>query len=173
MYSLLYIMDFIIDFIGFNSPIILVTINTILLFKQQKYLLLYFVFYGIDYLLIGILKNIIQQPRPSEFLDKKYHDGDNYSSVNLYGMPSGHCGLSFYSVLFIWLVNKSTKVLILELTICLITIYQRLKYKKHTLEQLFAGALLGCFVALIAYKTGNRLFAYNSPILNRFLFKEI
>lgn len=167
-------MDFIIecfDFIGYNSPIILVTINTICLFKQQKYLLLYFVFYGIDYLLIGILKDFIRQPRPYGYLNQEYKDGDNYTKVNLYGMPSGHCGLSFYSVMFLWLVNKSTNVLILELTICLLTIYQRLKYRKHTLEQLFAGTLLGCSVALIAYKIGNRLFAYNSPVLNRFLLK--
>jgi len=181
MYSLLYIMDFIIDiidFIGFNSPNILIVINTICLFKQQKYLLLYFVFYGIDYLIIGILKDLIKQPRPSEFLDKKYYDGIDYSKVNhyglpsaYYGMPSGHCGLSFYSVMFLWLVNKSTNILILELTISLLTIYHRLKYKKHTLEQLIAGAILGCSVALIAYKVGNRLFAYNSPVLNRFLSK--
>jgi membrane-associated phospholipid phosphatase len=86
-------------------------------------------------------------------------------------MPSVHCGLSFYSVMFLWLVNKSTNILILELTISLLTIYHRLKYKKHTLEQLIAGAILGCFVALFAYKVGNRLFAYNSPVLNRFLSK--
>jgi len=161
----------IIDFIGFNSPIILLTINTIYLFKQQKYLLLYFVFYGIDYLLIGILKDLIKQPRPSGYSNQEYKDGDNYTKVNLYGMPSGHCGLVFYSVTFLWLVNKYTNVLILQLAISLLTVYQRLKYRKHTLEQLFAGALLGCFVALFAYKIGNRLFAYNSPVLNRFLLK--
>ena len=142
------------NYIGYNIPYILLIINSFLLLKQKKYLLIFWVFWGLDYILIGILKDWIRQPRPSGFLDKENHDGDDYSKMRnssmYYGMPSGHAGLSFYSTLFIWLVNKSTSILITELTLCFLTCYHRFIYKKHTLEQLFAGAILGSFVALIA-----------------------
>lgn len=168
--------DFTIDifnFIGFNVPYILLIINSFLLLKQTKYLLLYWVFWGFDYLIIGILKDWIRQPRPSGFLDKENYDGGVYSKIKnssmYYGMPSGHAGLSFYSTLFIWFVNKSTSIFIMEFTLCFITLYHRFIYRKHTLEQLFAGALLGSSIALFAYKVGNNRFPYNISFKGKYL----
>jgi len=135
--------------------------------------LIFWVFWGLDYILIGILKDWIRQPRPSGFLDKENHDGDDYSKMRnssmYYGMPSGHAGLSFYSTLFIWLVNKSTSILITELTLCFLTCYHRFVYKKHTLEQLFAGAILGSFVALLACTTGKYKFHLSSSFQEKYL----
>jgi membrane-associated phospholipid phosphatase len=146
----------IIDKIGNRNPEILLLINSIVLLDQKKYLGIYLLFFIINYYLIGFIKNLIKEPRPIGFSDSKYYDGGDYSKS--YGMPSGHSGLVFYSTMFLWLVKKSTPLLIFELFMCAITIYQRYTYKKHTIEQLFAGALLGSTVAFIAYHTGKKVF---------------
>jgi hypothetical protein len=41
---------------------------------------------------------------------------------------------------------------------CAITLYQRYVFKKHTIEQLFGGALLGSAVAFIGFHTGKKIF---------------
>lgn len=146
----------ILDQIGYRNPEILLFINSIILLDQKKYLAVYLLFFLVDYHLIGFTKKIIKQPRPIGFLDTKYQDGGDYTKS--YGMPSGHSGLVFYSTAFLWLVKKSIPILIFELSMCAITLYQRYTYKKHTIEQLIAGAFLGTTVAFFAYHTGKKIF---------------
>jgi len=146
----------IIDEIGYRNPELLLLFNSIILLDQKKYLAIYLLFFLVDYYLIGFTKNLIKQPRPIGFSDSKYYDGGDYSKS--YGMPSGHSGLVFYSTVYLWFVKKSIPLLIFELSMCAITLYQRYIFKKHTIQQLFAGALLGSTVAFFAYHTGKKIF---------------
>jgi membrane-associated phospholipid phosphatase len=145
-----------IDRIGNRNPEILLLLNSFILFDQQKYLGIYLLFWIVNYNIIKFTKNIIKEPRPIGFSYKKNDDGYDYS--NSYGMPSGHSGLVFYSTVFLWLVKKSISIFILELFMCFITLYQRYSYKKHTIQQLFAGALLGSTIAYIGFYTGKEIF---------------
>jgi membrane-associated phospholipid phosphatase len=85
------------------------------------------------------LKNIIKQPRPKNI---KPLDG-NYGNKYKYGMPSYHSQLTFFSITFLYLLYGNKSLLIIELLIGCITIYQAYSYNRHTLEQLFGGAFIG------------------------------
>lgn len=148
----------IIDRIGNRNPEILLLINSILLLDQKKYLGIYLFFFIIERYLNEFSKKIIKEPRPIEYANKKYDDGNVYLYPHTYGMPSGHSSLVFYSTTFLWLVKKSTPLLIFELFMCAITLYQRYKYKKHTIQQLFGGAILGSIIAFIGFHTGKKIF---------------
>ena len=65
------------------------------------------------------------------------------NSVYCIGMPSGHAQSSFFSVIFIYLALKDIKIIIVYLFIALITMYQRVLFKQHTVLQVSAGAIVG------------------------------
>ena len=71
----------------------------------------------------------------------------------MYGMPSAHAQSVFMSLTFLYLVKESPAWLLGELFIAGLTVYQRWKYNRHTLEQLGVGALLGSLVAYVGYYT--------------------
>ena len=139
-----------IDIVGYEGPNISLVITSVALLDQKKYLGSFILFYFVDYYLIGLLKNMIEEPRPKGYLDKKNDDGGKYEGIAFYGMPSGHSAIVWYSTVFLWLVKRSPYLLIIELVICFNTMYQRWSFKKHSIEQLAVGALLGGSVAWIS-----------------------
>jgi membrane-associated phospholipid phosphatase len=126
--------------IGFMGPIILSFITIYSLWNQQKYLYPYLVFSIGNTIVNKILKNIIKQERPS---NSKKIMNENYSGSEIYGMPSGHAQSAFFSISFLYFAIGSTNWIFIELIIAALTLYQRWKYRQHTLAQLFAGSLLG------------------------------
>jgi len=139
-----------IEIVGYEGPNISLVITSFALLDQKKYLGSFILFYFVDYYLIGLLKNMIEEPRPKGYLDKKNDDSGKYEGIAFYGMPSGHSAIVWYSTVFLWLVKQSPNLLILELAICFNTMYQRWSFKKHSIKQLAVGALLGGSVAWIA-----------------------
>ena len=95
-----------------------------------------------------VLKIIIKQKRPGDGLKIM---NEEYSGVEIYGMPSGHAQSSFFSISFLYLVKGSPSWLIVGLFISALTIYQRWKYRQHTVEQLFAGSVIGIGFSYISY----------------------
>jgi membrane-associated phospholipid phosphatase len=138
----------IIEKLGFIGPIILFFIGTYNLWNQQKYLFSYLVFFIGNTILNKILKTIIKQKRPNDGVKIM---NEEYSGVEIYGMPSGHAQSSFFSLSFLYFVKGSPTWLIIELFIATLTIYQRWKYRQHTLEQLFTGSVVGVGFAYFAY----------------------
>lgn len=141
----------IIDHIGYNGPSIAIIITVVNLLDQTKYLVSFILFYFVEYYLVGMMKNMIKEPRPSGYLEKKYDDGGDYEGISLYGMPSGHSSAVWYAATFLWLVKGSPYLLILQLAICFNTMYQRWAFRKHSVAQLFAGALVGGGVSWFAF----------------------
>jgi membrane-associated phospholipid phosphatase len=141
----------IIDFIGYNGPIITFIIGFVYLLKRPPYLIVYLVFTFINQFIIRLLKGLIREPRP--ILHNKIDE-------EKYGMPSGHAEHIFYFITFTYLVNESIIILLLELFISFLTLYQRWKSKNHTIKQLIVGSLLGCIIA------------YFSVILTRIYLKN-
>jgi membrane-associated phospholipid phosphatase len=138
----------IIDKLGFLGPLILLCIGIYNLWNQQKYLLSYLVFFIGNTILNKILKIIIKQKRPSDGIKIM---NEEYSGEEIYGMPSGHAQSSFFSIAFLYFVKGSPTWLIIELFIATLTIYQRWKYRQHTLEQLFTGSLVGVGFAYFSF----------------------
>jgi membrane-associated phospholipid phosphatase len=148
----------IIDFIGFLAPHLLFIISILLLWNKKYYLVYYIVGYGFNIVLNLILKGIIRQPRPSEdikLINISKNNGKRIS-YDKFGMPSGHAQLSFFSVVFIYLVFKNIPLTIFYIIISLFSLHQRVKYKNHTLLQVIIGTLVGAFVGFAIYMLTKR-----------------
>jgi hypothetical protein len=125
--------------IGFYGPWILALIAIINLRNMPYYLVGYLVFSFLNKATNSLLKKVIKQPRPSKTVD---HSG--------YGMPSAHAQSMFFSTAFLYSTKGSIELLIVELALCALTLYQRWKVKAHTPEQLAVGALVGITLGYLA-----------------------
>jgi len=149
-------MDYIylIDLLGFHVPLLLFVIACFFLWSKPVYLITYFIGFFINIGINSFSKAFIQEPRPSEdkniFYPAKTHL-KRYSFDN-YGMPSGHAQTSFYCLVFIWLTLKNVKIITLYLLLSGLTLYQRYKYKEHTMLQLIIGSILGGIMGYIFFK---------------------
>jgi membrane-associated phospholipid phosphatase len=142
-----------IDYIGYLGPFLLLSATIILLRTKATLLSVYVVGYVLNLIINIVLKELIKQPRPSEDLsifNASIAHGKRIS-FDRYGMPSGHATSVFYSTAFIFLALKNPFLSIIYLLISINTGYQRIKYKNHTLTQVICGAIIGGFVAYIAY----------------------
>ena len=144
---------FILDWVGYFAPIILFVSSCFLLYKKNMLLSLYIIGSILNTALNGILKDIIKQPRPTEdirifnaskMLDKRF-------GYDRYGMPSGHAQSVFFSTVYIYFALDNKYISLIYLAISLITMYQRVKYKNHTIFQVIVGAIVGSFVGYLFY----------------------
>ena len=141
----------IIEKAGFYGPNITIIINIIALLDQPKYFATFILFYCFQYYLNGMMKNVLREPRPKGYLDKKYDDYGYYHGIEGYGMPSGHSSDVWFCTIFLWLVKNSPYLLILELAICFNTMYQRWSFHKHSIQQISIGTLVGASIAWFAF----------------------
>ena len=145
----------ILDQLGFYGPFLIILLCSVSLWGQNKFLFLYLIFSFVNIYFNRGLKMIFQEPRPKGFADEKNvtKDLEFYKNGDQYGMPSGHSNLSFYSIAYSYLVKKQiNSYFLMEMTLALVTLAQRFKYKKHTLTQLFVGAIVGMIYAYVAFE---------------------
>jgi membrane-associated phospholipid phosphatase len=134
-------------------------IGPLLLFVNSLYLLwhkdnlFYYYLYGVflNAILNLVLKGIIKEPRPLE--DPKLFNialkhSIRFKFINgyphdIFGMPSGHAQSAFFSTIFIYLALKDIKISLGYLFIALLTMYQRVLFKDHSVIQVIAGAIVG------------------------------
>ena len=139
------------DILGYFGPQILCILSLILLFEKSMMLKYYLFGYVVNIILNIVLKGIIKEPRPNEdkhmfniWLNNGMKTDRHW--FDRFGMPSGHSQGVFYSTAFIFFALKNSNWAILFLLISLNTMYQRVKYKNHTLKQVIVGALVGSLV---------------------------
>ena len=142
------------DSIGYYGPMILCGGHVYVLRNQFLYLFSYLAFFCMNVYLNTWLKTVIREPRPEN--QKNYNLMDELTTVKStygqqYGMPSGHTQSLFYSISFAYLVTKSIPLFIGSLCIAAITVFQRLKYKKHTFAQIIMGAVFGTLFGTITF----------------------
>ena len=135
------------DYIGFFGPIILSFITVLKLYKQQPYLIGYFIFLGGNVIVNHVLKHIILEERPS---GGRSLINEPYNGMHKYGMPSSHAQSAFYSMTYLYLTKQDPTMLLVELFICALTVYQRWTYRQHTAEQLGIGAIIGIVMGFLA-----------------------
>jgi membrane-associated phospholipid phosphatase len=148
------------DVIGFYGPILLCSAHMYVLRRRFFYLFSYLFFFCVNLGFNTLLKTIIREPRPEtqtnyNFVDELTTTKSAYGQQ--YGMPSGHTQTLFYSISFAFLATKSVPLLISSLGLAIITIIQRLKYKKHTVAQLGMGAVFGTIVGTTVF-FGTRMY---------------
>lgn len=137
------------DMIGLFGPVILLLVSIWQLWVNGVYWTASIVIFGINLFINKILKVWIKQPRPVG--GKRLITSETYSGIEQYGMPSGHSQSVVCSVTFLYLVKHSPIWLIVGMCIATLTIYQRWKYRQHSVEQLSVGAVTGFLVAYIGY----------------------
>lgn len=153
-------METAVEFVGFYGPDIICFVNIFPLAKYTYYLIAYLVFLVINNVLNGILKQYIKEPRPTGHeLITGIFDKENYKGT--YGMPSRHSQFIFFSAFYTWFVVKNNDLLWLELFIALLTIYQRWKFRRHSIQQLLAGALLGIVLAWVSFGLVKKFYQQN------------
>ena len=137
------------DLIGLFGPIILFLVSIWQLWGNGIYWTASIVIFGINLFINKILKLWIKQPRPVG--GQRMITSETYSGIEQYGMPSGHSQSVVCSLTFLYLVKHSPLWLIGGMCIASLTIYQRWKYRQHSVGQLSVGAVTGFLVAYIGY----------------------
>ena len=148
---------FTIELIGFLGPLLVACIAMHGLWGSNKYLLTYVCFFLVNMSVNKWIKLWVRQPRPTggkSILGEVY--GEIYGGADEYGMPSAHAQSVLYSVVYLYLAKGHIAWLLPGLGIATLTIYQRWLYRRHTLAQLFVGAMCGGIVAYIANFAANR-----------------
>lgn len=142
-----------INLIGFYGPLILMFIVIFYLWNQKSYLTAYLFFYILNVFLNTLLKINIMQDRPSN--GRSIVD-EHYNGYQKYGMPSTHAQTAAFSIMFLYLVKKSEKLLIIGIFLAILTLYQRYTYNRHTLQQLFIGTCIGALIAFVGHNITTR-----------------
>jgi len=137
------------DYIGHYGPIIVFIITIYNIFYMKYYFWSFLIFTLINAKLNEIFKLYIREPRPKDQI--AFIDNNNLTGAHLYGMPSGHAqGISF-SIIYLYLVKQSNILLFSTLFIGGLTLYQRWKYHRHSVEQLIVGSIIGSFFGYFSY----------------------
>lgn len=87
-----------------------------------------------------VLKQILQQERPKRIETIK---------PNIYGMPSGHGQLTAFISFYTLLQSNNIWIYLIQTSLLLITIIQRVLFQKHTLFQVVIGVIIGYITGLI------------------------
>ena len=139
------------DYVGYHGPII----NTIVVFfsllDRPSYLLMFMLGAILNYELNNILKNWIKEPRPVNQIPYIY---DNImKGPQIYGMPSGHAQIISFTTTYLIVTKRHSYLLIFCFFVGMLTLIQRWKYRKHSLQQLIGGVFVGSFFASFIFWT--------------------
>lgn len=141
------------------GPALLGVLPIYLLWDRKKLFFYYIVGFFISAIVNLALKGLLQLPRPSEdtarfnlALDHGrrfiFKSGLPY---DVFGMPSGHAQLVFYSTTFIYLSLKNQSIFYGFLFVSLLTISQRVAFNYHTPLQVIVGAIVGATLGYLVY----------------------
>ena len=135
--------------LGYFGEYISFFITCGVIFNKHVYFFVYIIMFVLNKVINQMLKKLFKGSRPTNA--KKFLYSDNFSKTK-YGMPSGHSQLTFFSIVYTYLVtNKFIPWTLLLLIIGLIVMYERFIFRNHTVLQLITGAALGSFMAYFSY----------------------
>ena len=143
------------DHVGYHGPTILFASTTYLIWERKPYLIMYILGMILNMVLNGSLKMWIRQPRPKHQID--FMDNETLTGVNRYGMPSGHAQMSFFSIVYLLCMKRPTQLYMLVfIVIGCLTLYQRVKFGRHTIEQVVIGTIIGSIFSYMVYRFTKR-----------------
>lgn len=137
----------VVDYLGYYGPVILPVVTMLVLRMRTKLILLYLCFLVINTVTNVILKLLIRESRPTGqvFLTRFEHETDSHT----YGMPSGHAQSVAYTSTFLYTLSQSANVMFVVGVIGWSTLYQRYKYRRHSVRQLVACVAIGSLIAML------------------------
>jgi len=135
----------IIDAIGYYGPVILFALTFNYLIKRPPYLMVFTLGSIANTCLNRALKSAWREPRPRGQI--AFIDHDRLIGTEQYGLPSGHAQASFFALAFLFFSNGPQAVLYTMSLLCALTLYQRWKYRRHSIKQLAIGSLIGSLFA--------------------------
>ena len=148
------------DGVGLYGPIIVYIIVTYALVMQPKYLWIYIIASVANVYLNRYLKLTFLEKRPEHPIAfSKY---EKYKNADKYGMPSGHASAIGWSVIYLLLVKAHSIWLPLCVFIGILTLYQRVKYRRHTVQQVAIGFITGGVYGWIVYSLATQWIIYYS-----------
>lgn len=137
------------DGLGFYGPIVILFIILYVLRKQSKYMVVYVIAVFANNFFNKFLKSLFLEERPKNPIPfSKY---ETYKNIETYGMPSGHSSAIGFSIIYLLLVKSQSMWLPVCTFIGILTMYQRVKYRRHTVEQVCLGAITGGICGWIVY----------------------
>jgi membrane-associated phospholipid phosphatase len=142
----------ILDIIGIFGPLITTGITGVSLLENPTYLLTFILGSLLNNYLNEYLKLQIKQPRPTNQVH--YLDDKNIlKGPHVYGMPSGHAQITSFAVATLYLTKGPTTWILGSLFIFGLTVFQRWSFRRHTIEQLIVGTIIGTSFAFIIFWT--------------------
>lgn len=142
-------MDSIVDYVGYQGPIINSFITFFSLLGKPIFLFTFILGSILNHSLNSELKMMIKEPRPKNQLS--YIDDNLIKGAHIYGMPSGHAQITSFTVTFLILTKGPMPLIITSLFIGILTLIQRWKYRRHSIEQLLVGSTVGSLFAYIMF----------------------
>ena len=134
--------------IGYFSQYSSFIITCALIFNSPVYLFFYIILLVLTRIFNNLLKDYFKQDRPGN--PKKYLYSDKFGKTK-YGMPSGHTQLTFFSMMYYYMVSgRFIPWTLLLLIMGVLTIYQRYAFNNHTMYQLVLGAGIGIITAYLS-----------------------
>jgi membrane-associated phospholipid phosphatase len=128
------------DYIGYYGPLILTAISGFSLMNRFHYFVSFTIGTIANACLNGILKDVFREPRPSRQIP---FNGEKPSGIHVYGFPSGHAQITAFATAFLYLAKGPPATVYLMTFIFFLTLYQRWKYRLHSVKQLVFGTLFG------------------------------
>jgi len=116
-------------------------------FKQKKMALALLIAFLSSGLLVQVIKNLVNAPRPKVFFEQgQYlHFMDGITLSNYASFPSGHTATAFaMATVFIFFMKSRTSQVLL-LAMAALVGFSRIYLAQHFLEDVMMGALIGAF----------------------------
>tara|TARA_Y100000816_G_scaffold236105_1_gene181893 strand:+ start:1480 stop:1983 length:504 start_codon:yes stop_codon:yes gene_type:complete len=152
--------------VGRYGPLILSVVATAMLFKF-KIRRDVFILGSIGMLFLNsILKILISQRRPDKYksdsifsaqLDSSKTIKEKEKHIHSYGMPSGHAQSVAFCVMYIYFTFKDMYATSVFAFFAIWTCIQRVVFKRHYVDQVIAGLLVGSFSAYYVYQGALKL----------------
>jgi membrane-associated phospholipid phosphatase len=141
------------------GPAILGVLPIYLLWNKKNLFFYYIIGFLISALVNLVLKGLLQMPRPSEDTGRfnlALTHGRRFIfksglPFDIFGMPSGHAQMVFYSTTFLYLSLRNMNILYFCLAVSLLTVSQRVAFNYHTPFQVIVGALVGIGMGYLIY----------------------
>ena len=149
--------------VGRMGPVVLIIMSVCLLRNTQKLLFYYVSGTVINTILNFVLKNIIQQSRPHDdqnafnlLLNNRSNYFDSVTSLDIFGMPSGHSQSALFSTVFIYLSFGRTNIVYFYLLVTSVVLWQRISFGFHTIMQVFVGGVVGSLLAMFMFSIAQK-----------------
>jgi membrane-associated phospholipid phosphatase len=135
---------------------VLFLLSIVFLYDKKTYLVFYVIGAVLNYILNSLLKLVFKQPRPTENmklfqLEMNRRESIDWREYQRFGMPSGHSQETVFSLIYVMMVLQNTKITVLFLIITLFTMFQRVYTKRHSILQVFIGAIIGIAMGYLFY----------------------